>query len=88
MSNESIKEKKKANEKAVIPERELRSETPRDNFENKINVAEEASNDTQHDAPCENCQNMFNFHSDIRYSMCDACLISIAKKERINLPFR
>ena len=72
--------------KAVIPEREFRSETPTDTLENEINVAEEASNYDQHDAPCENCQNMFNFHNDILCSMCDAGLFSIAKKEESICP--
>jgi hypothetical protein len=81
--NASIKEKKEDSEIAVIPEKE----TPTDTFENEIDFAEEASNDDKHDAPCENCQNMFNFHNDIQYSMCDTCLFSITKKEGINLPF-
>ena len=34
VTNESIQEKKEANEKSVIPEREFRSAIPRDNFEN------------------------------------------------------
>ena len=55
--------------------------------ENDINVAEESTNDDQ-DVPCENCRNMFAFHKDIRDNMCDVCIISIAKKEEISLPFK
>ena len=69
-----------------MPEREFRSETPTDTFENEINVAEEASNYDQHDALCENCQNIFKFHNDILCSMCDAGLFSIAKKEESICP--
>ena len=31
---------------------------------------------------------MYAFHKDIRDNMCDVCLISIAKKEEISLPFK
>jgi hypothetical protein len=55
VTNANIEEKNKVYEKAVIPERELRSETPKDNFDNEINVAEKAPNDDHHDGPCENC---------------------------------
>ena len=58
------------------------------NFNFKINVAEEETSDNHNDGPCEHCQSMFNFHNDIRYSMFDPCLFSIAKKENINLKFR
>ena len=54
----------------------------------KITVAEEKTNDDQDDVICENCQNMYAFHKDIRDNMCDVCLISIAKKEEISLPFK
>ena len=53
----------KKDEKPAILDREFGSETPTKAFENEINGWEEVTNDDQHDAPCENCQNLFNSFS-------------------------
>ena len=36
--------------------------------------------------PCEQCENVFKFHKDLKDSMCESCKGTIAEKVNIHLP--
>ena len=50
-------------------------------------VAEKAT--TSENEPCDKCKQVFEFNKkDVNYSMCDECIVKIANKEGIELPYR